>query len=135
MSIKVGINGYGTIGKRVADAVFMQKDMKLTKNTNKIIANITEKIRDDYKPDKIILFGSYAYGNPRKDSDIDLLIIKKTKARHIDRSIRIREILKEENRFVAIEPLVYTPKEINKRVELEDDFIKTILEKGVVLYG
>ena len=104
-------------------------------NTKKIIASIIEKIRDNYKPDKIILFGSYAYGNPRKDSDIDLLIIKKTKARHIDRSVRIREILKEENRFVAIEPLVYTPEEINKRLELEDDFIKTILDKGDVLYG
>ncbi len=100
-----------------------------------IIANITEKIRDKYKPDKIILFGSYAYGKPSKDSDIDLLIIKKTKARHIDRAVKIREILKEENRFVAIEPLVYTPEEIDRRVALEDDFIKAIMEKGVILYG
>ena len=105
------------------------------KNTKKIIENITKKLRDGYKPDKIILFGSYAYGKPRKHSDIDLLIIKKTDARHIDRAVRIREILKEENRLVAIEPLIYTQEEINKRLELEDDFIKTILEKGVVLYG
>lgn len=97
--------------------------------------NITKKIRDSYRPKKIILFGSYAYGNPRKDSDIDLLIIKETKARHIDRAVKIREILKEENRFFAIEPLVYTPKEINERLGIEDDFIKTILEKGVILYG
>ncbi len=103
--------------------------------TSKLIKSITEKIRDKYNPEKIILFGSYAYGRRRKDSDIDLLIIKRTNARHVDRSIRIREILKEENRYVAIEPLVYTPEEINKRLELEDDFIKTILEKGVHLYG
>lgn len=101
----------------------------------KLIKSITEKIRDKYNPEKIILFGSYAYGKPRKDSDIDLLIIKKTSARHIDRSVKIREIIKDENRFVAIEPLVYTQEEINKRLELEDDFIKTILEKGVILYG
>ena len=105
------------------------------KRINKLIKSITEKIRDNYKPEKIILFGSYAYGKPKKDSDIDLLIIKKTNARHIDRSVKIREILKEENGVVAIEPLVYTPEEINKRLELEDDFIKTILERGVVLHG
>ena len=40
------------------------------------ILEIAEKIKREYKPDKIILFGSYAYGNPDKDSDIDFLIIK-----------------------------------------------------------
>lgn len=105
------------------------------RKTSKLIKSMTKKIREGYKPDKIILFGSYAYGKPRKDSDIDLLIIKRTNARHLDRSVRIREILKEENRFVAIEPIVYTPEEISRRLELEDDFIKTIMESGVILYG
>ena len=103
--------------------------------TNKIITKITKKIKDRYKPEKIILFGSYAYGKPTMHSDIDLLIIKDTKARHIDRAVRIREILREENRLVAIEPLVYTPKEITKRLKMEDDFIKEIIEKGIVLHG
>lgn len=109
--------------------------MKQFQNTDAIIRRITKKIVDGYKPDKIILFGSYAYGKPRKDSDIDLLIIKKTKARHIDRAVKIREIIRDENRFVAIEPLVYNPEEISKRIEMEDDFIVSIMEKGVVLYG
>ncbi len=109
--------------------------MKHFQNQEAIIRQITQKIAKKYKPDKIILFGSYAYGKPRKDSDIDLLIIKKTKARHIDRAVKVREIIKDENRFVAIEPLVYDPQEIKKRLEMEDDFIKTIIEKGVVLYG
>ena len=65
------------------------------KNTKKIIRNIAKKIGDNYKPEKIILFGSYAYCKPKKDSDIDLLIIKKTKARHIERAIKVREIVKE----------------------------------------
>lgn len=109
--------------------------MKQFQSKEAIIRNITKKIVENYKPNKIILFGSYAYGNPRKDSDIDLLIIKKTKARHIDRAVRIREIIKDENRLVAIEPLVYSPREISKRMKIEDDFIMTIMEKGVVLYG
>ena len=108
---------------------------RLQTNIKTLIQRITKKIASKYKPDKIILFGSYAYGKPTKDSDVDLLIIKKTKARHIDRAIKIREIIKDENRFVAIEPLVYNPQEISKRIEMEDDFIITIMEKGVVLYG
>ena len=101
----------------------------------KLIKSITIKLKEKYKAEKIILFGSYAEGNPRKDSDIDLLIIKKTKARHIDRAVLVRKILKDENRIVAIDTLVYTPDEINKRLELEDDFVKNILDNGAVLYG
>ncbi len=101
----------------------------------KLIKVITKKIQDNYNPEKIILFGSYAYGKPKKDSDIDLLIIKKTNARHIDRSTKVREILQEENRLIAIEPLVYTPEEINQRLKIEDDFIKNIINDGKVLYG
>ena len=103
--------------------------------TAKIIKSIARKLKEKYKAEKIILFGSYAEGNPRKDSDIDLLIIKKTKARHIDRAVLVRKILKDENRIVAIDTLVYTPDEINKRLKLEDDFVKNILDNGAVLYG
>ena len=103
--------------------------------TSKIINSIAKKLKEKYKAEKIILFGSYAERNPRKDSDIDLFIIKKTKARHIDRAVLVRKILKEENRLVAIDTLVYTPDEINKRLELEDDFVKNILDNGAVLYG
>lgn len=109
--------------------------MKEYKTKNKIIMKIAEKIKDKYNPEKIILFGSYAYGKPTRHSDIDILVIKKTKARHIDRAVKIRQIIEEENRLVAIESLVYTPKEIDNRLKMEDDFIKTIIEKGVVLYG
>jgi len=101
----------------------------------KLINTIAKKIIAKYKPQKIILFGSYAYGNPRKNSDVDLLVIKRTGQRHIDRSTKIREILDKENRLIAIEPLIYTPKEINERLEMEDDFIKNIMEKGIILYG
>ncbi len=109
--------------------------MKQSKSTKKFIGGIARKIAKDYMPDKIILFGSHAYGRPGKDSDIDLLIIKQTSARHIDRAVKIREIIKNENRLAAIEPLVYTPKEIKIRLEMEDDFIRNIMEKGVILYG
>ena len=101
----------------------------------KIIQKISEKIQREYQPEKIILFGSYAWGKPDMHSDIDIFIIKKTKARHIDRSIEIRRILSEENGMVALDPIVYTPGEAKNRVKLGDDFIKKIMTEGVVLYG
>ena len=100
-----------------------------------LLKKMVTKIKDKYKPEKIILFGSYAHGKPKKDSDIDLLIIKKTTDRHIDRAVKVCEIIKKENRLVAIDTLVYTPDEINMRLKLGDDFIKGILENGITLYG
>jgi predicted nucleotidyltransferase len=45
----------------------------------KVIDVLAERIQSRYRPEKIILFGSYAWGKPNKDSDIDLLIIKKSR--------------------------------------------------------
>lgn len=102
-----------------------------------IIERIVEKIKDNYNPEKIILFGSYAYGKPTKDSDIDLCIIKKetTVTSPIDRSVEVRRILAEENRQVALTPIIYTPEEIEYRLSIGDDFIAEVLEKGKILYA
>ncbi len=99
-----------------------------------VLDRITEKIKREYQPEKIILFGSHAYGKPTRDSDIDLFIIKETKKRHIDRSVEVAEILDEENREVALDLLVYTPGEIADRLAMGDDFIKIILNEGKILY-
>ena len=55
---------------------------------------IVDKIISEYKPKKIILFGSYAYGTPTEDSDIDLLIVKDTDERPIDRWVEVKKILR-----------------------------------------
>ena len=49
-----------------------------------------QRIVSELKPEKIILFGSYAYGNPTPDSDVDLLVIMKTRAKEIDGTLRSR---------------------------------------------
>lgn len=105
------------------------------KTTREIINRMVEKIKREYQPEKIILFGSYAWGNPTEHSDIDLFIIKDTGARGIDRSVKVRTILDEENAILPLDVLVYTPNEIKRRLEIEDDFVKDILEKGEILYG
>ena len=109
----------------------------MTANTRfgKIITEIVDRILKGYKPKKVILFGSYAYGEPTEDSDIDLLIIKNTDKRPIDRWIEVKRLLRDITRTVPIAPLVYTEKEIEQRMAIKDFFIEEILEKGDVLYG
>ncbi len=101
----------------------------------KLIDEIVQKIVKEYRPEKIILFGSYAYGEPHSDSDIDLLIIKKTEERPIDRRVAVRRILSDPNLRTPIESLVLTPEEIKKRQTIGDQFIEEILRRGMVLYA
>ena len=109
--------------------------MENNKQVRRAIKIIAQKIQREYHPAKIILFGSYAWGRPDKHSDIDLFIIKETKDRHIDRSVKVRDILDEENGLFALDPIVYTPHEIKERLKLGDPFIGKIVREGVVLYG
>lgn len=96
------------------------------------ISEIKEKIVREIDPEKIILFGSYAWGNPTKDSDVDLLIIQKS-----DESRRIRQINLRRKLFgsgVPMDFIVYTPDELNKRLNIRDVFVNKILKQGKILY-
>ena len=100
-----------------------------------LIQNIVDRLLRAYTPEKVILFGSYAYGHPGPDSDIDLLIIKDTNQRFIDRWVEVRRILSDPKRTVPLETLVLTPQEVSRRLEIGDQFIAEIVEKGKVLYA
>ncbi len=101
----------------------------------RIIIEIADRIIKVYKPKKVILFGSYAYGEPTEDSDIDLLIIKNTDKRPIDRWVEVKRLLRDVSRTLAVSPLVYTEKEIEERTAIKDFFLEEVFEKGEVLYG
>ncbi|MEM3563272.1 MAG: nucleotidyltransferase domain-containing protein [Candidatus Jordarchaeaceae archaeon] len=100
----------------------------------KLLWEIVEKLKSEYKPLKIILFGSYAYGNPGEDSDIDLLILKDTGGRRVDRFVEVKRIICDPNRRIPVSALVYTPEELEERLRMGEDFVKEIVEKGIVLY-
>jgi len=102
---------------------------------NELICQLVEKIVSGYFPKKIILFGSYAYGNPISGSDIDLLIIKNTDKRPMDRWMEVKRLLRDPDRAIAVSPLVYTEREIEERRAIRDFFLEEIFEKGKVLYG
>src|ERR671923_1914466 len=91
-----------------------------------------QKIVDELNPEKIILFGSYAYGKPTPHSDVDLLIVLKTTAPLKERSWKVSRLLLP--RPFPVDILVKTPKEIEKALENGDFFLKEILTRGKVLY-
>jgi predicted nucleotidyltransferase len=99
------------------------------------IMRMVEKIRLGYDPERIILFGSYAYGNPTEHSDIDLLIIKDDPRPPIERRLAVRRLLREENRIYALEVLVYGPRELSDRLAWGDDFLEEIVSAGEELYA
>lgn len=96
---------------------------------------IVQRIVARYQPQKIILFGSYAYGTPDRDSDIDLLIVKETSEIPFMRRVTVRRICHNPHRHVPFQPLVVTPQEWQQRLELRDPFFEEIDRKGEVLYG
>lgn len=99
--------------------------------TKKEIKRVTDAIVKHYKPEKIILFGSYAWGKPGKDSDLDLFIIKNSGKDPLKRAYEVRTRIDTDN---AMDVLVFTPDEVEKRVQLGDFFINNILTKGKILY-
>ena len=97
----------------------------------KEIQKIVNQIVENYKPEKIILFGSFAYGKPREESDVDLAVIKKTRKRFVKRLFEVCKYIKSR---MGTDILVYTPKEWEKALEEEHYFIKEIAQKGKVVY-
>ena len=96
------------------------------------IQEVAQKIAKKFKPEKIILFGSYAWGKPGPDSDVDLFVVKKTdNTRELTRNIS-RAIFP---RPFPIDFIVYKPEQFERRKRMGDFFIKDIVSKGKVLYG
>lgn len=92
---------------------------------------IVEVIRRDYEPEKIILFGSLVDGNIHEWSDIDLLIVKKTIKRPIERCLEICRLIKPR---IGIDLFIYTPEEYETLVNERFSFLISILKVGKILY-
>lgn len=96
------------------------------------INEIVNRVVSNYHPEKIILFGSYAYGEPTEHSDLDLLIIKESNLPRYKRGREVRKYLR--GMKVAVDLVVYTRDEVERWKEVKPAFITTVFEKGKVLY-
>jgi predicted nucleotidyltransferase len=99
----------------------------------RLFQTIIKKIRENFNPEKIILFGSYAWGKPSKDSDIDLFIIMNSNVRRDERAFEILKLFPD--RFFGLDVIVYTPEEVRLSIKRGNFFIQEILKKGKLLYG
>ncbi len=94
---------------------------------------LAERLRQDYGAQKIWLFGSYALGTADEDSDVDLLVISPTAEEFFDRMATVRRLLRGQRKGAPISPIVLTPEELAGRLRKGDQFVKSIMEKGVEL--
>ncbi len=99
---------------------------------SKTLPAAVRRIAEALHPEKIILFGSYAYGDPTPDSDVDLLVVMKTRASSAERSWAVSRLLIP--RPFPVDILVRTPQEIRQALGTNDFFIEEIVSQGKVLY-
>jgi len=95
---------------------------------------IVRRIVEAYAPDKIILYGSYAYGTPGPDSDFDLLIIKETTDPPRDRWFVVQKAIWSLPATIPVESLVVTQSELDQRLQIGDQFFQEIVTQGKTLY-
>jgi len=97
------------------------------------IPELREEIIRQLDPEKIILFGSYAWGKPTGGSDVDLLIIKNGQGSRRQKQVELRKKLFKVG--VPMDLLVYTQAELARRLELKDFFFEKIISEGKVIYA
>lgn len=96
------------------------------------LLDIVDQLKNSYKPEKIVLFGSAANGNTTKDSDFDLFLIKDTKDKLAERLQKVWHSIKSWE--IPLDFVIYTPNEVQKAKKDGSVFLKEIEEKGVTLY-
>ena len=95
------------------------------------IQSLSESIAREFHPLSIILFGSYAYGTPADDSDVDLLVILPFSGKPIHKAL---EIIRKVKPSIPVDLLVRTPEQVEERIANNDLFLREIVSKGRKLY-
>jgi len=111
--------------------VFMTIDPQISG----VIRAVVDRLVAGYAPAKVILFGSHAAGRPDPDSDIDLLVIKETSRRFLDRLDEVRRLTAGAHPHVPLDAIVLTPAEVEDRLRSGDQFIAGIIGNGELLYA
>ena len=95
------------------------------------IRELTERIVREFSPERVVLFGSYANGNPRPDSDVDLLVILPFEGKSFRKSL---EILNRVNPRFPVDLLARRPDDTARRYREGDPLIRDALDHGQVLH-
>jgi predicted nucleotidyltransferase len=95
------------------------------------IQELSDRIAATFSPEKIVLFGSYAYGDPKEFSDVDLLIIMNYEGHPHDKSIEIWDAVRP---GFSVDLLARKPDDTLRRYSEYDPLIREALDKGKILY-
>ena len=94
------------------------------------IRRFARQLGERFHPDRIILFGSYAYGQPHAGSDVDLLVVIPV-ASEVNQSIRMTMAFEP---IFPLDLIVRTPAKLERRLAEGDSFLEEIVTRGKVLY-
>ncbi len=96
----------------------------------RVIRRFAQQVAERFQPDKIILFGSYAYGTPHADSDVDILVIMPAR-NEFDQAFKIRSEVPPQ---FPMELIVLKPRNVKWRLDERESFLTEIMTRGKVLY-
>jgi uncharacterized protein len=96
-----------------------------------VIRALAHRIAEKFHPQRIILFGSYAYGVPRPESDVDFLVVIDEPEEKIDQALEIRKNL---HVLFGLDLIVISPAKLNQRINWGDSFLRDIVDNGITLY-
>lgn len=110
------------------------RDAANRRKRNAHIKHLCAQIAREFNPEKIILFGSQAYGKPTVESDIDLLVVMPYEGSPFRQAgIILKQVIPQIG-VLPIDLLVRTPEQVNQRLAIGDQFMSEILERGKVMY-
>lgn len=95
------------------------------------IQEVAQQIVERFDPERIILFGSYACGQPGSDSDVDLLVVMDTTLKETEQAVRICQAV---DYHFGLDLIVRRPETVARRLALGDSFLAEVLDTGQVLY-
>src|SRR5580704_11492733 len=95
------------------------------------IQAFVDQVVRQFRPAKVILFGSHANGHPTEDSDVDLMLIMRHRGSSAKTATEIRLACP---RAFPMDLLVRTPAEVRRRLRMGDQFLREITSNGIVLH-
>jgi predicted nucleotidyltransferase len=96
-----------------------------------MIRELVDRIVRHFQPERVVLFGSYAYGQPRPDSDVDLLVVLPFEGKSFRKSL---EILNRVNPSFAVDLLARRPDDSARRYAQGDPLIREAFDRGKTLH-
>lgn len=97
-----------------------------------VISEWAKSLVREFRPSRIILFGSYAHGIPKEDSDVDLLVVMPHRESTVHLAAKIRLALPAD---ISADVIVRSEETLKERIKMNDYFIRDIVENGTVLYA